>query len=128
MRKSRLEWSLQRRLIEHFVSGSTARTAASLVGVNKKMCIRDRAWLVPGLEKFQPEGVRQQLAQCGHFVSTAFTWVEDEGVVVAELCERLAAGTAGHGGGVVEVGNGDRAQPQLGACLLYTSRPEIIGT
>src|ERR1039458_4517796 len=35
MRKSRLSWSLQRRLIEHFVSGSTARTAASLVGVNK---------------------------------------------------------------------------------------------
>ncbi len=35
MRKSRLEWSVQKRLIEHFVSGSTARTAASLVGVNK---------------------------------------------------------------------------------------------
>jgi len=35
MRKSRLEWAVQRRLIEHFVSGSTARTAASLVGVNK---------------------------------------------------------------------------------------------
>ena len=35
MRKSRLSWSIQRRLIEHFVSGSTARTAASLIGVNK---------------------------------------------------------------------------------------------
>jgi transposase len=35
MRKSRLAWLIQRRLIEHFVSGSTARTAASLVGVNK---------------------------------------------------------------------------------------------
>jgi transposase-like protein len=35
MRKSRLSWSIQRRLIEHFVSGSTAWTAASLVGVNK---------------------------------------------------------------------------------------------
>jgi len=35
MRKSRLEWAVQKRLIEHFVSGSTARTAASLVGVNK---------------------------------------------------------------------------------------------
>ena len=35
MRKSRLSWSIQQRLIEHFVSGSTARTAASLVGVNK---------------------------------------------------------------------------------------------
>jgi len=32
MRKSRLEWAVRRRLIEHFVSGSTARTAASLVG------------------------------------------------------------------------------------------------
>jgi transposase len=35
MRKSRLTWSVQKRLIEHFVSGSTARTAAELVGVNK---------------------------------------------------------------------------------------------
>jgi len=35
MRKSRLSWVQQRRLIEHFVAGSTARTAASLVGVNK---------------------------------------------------------------------------------------------
>lgn len=35
MRRSRLSWAVQRRLIEHFVSGSTARTAAALVGVNK---------------------------------------------------------------------------------------------
>src|SRR5271168_992683 len=35
MRRSRLSRSIQQRLIEHFVSGSTARTAASLVGVNK---------------------------------------------------------------------------------------------
>lgn len=35
MRRSRLSWSIQRRLIEHFVAGATARTAASLIGVNK---------------------------------------------------------------------------------------------
>lgn len=35
MRKSRLSWYKQERLIELFVAGSTARTAASLVGVNK---------------------------------------------------------------------------------------------
>jgi transposase len=35
MRKSRLSCAQQRRLIEHFVAGTTARTAASLVGVNK---------------------------------------------------------------------------------------------
>ena len=35
MRKSRLNWSVQRRLIEYFVVGATARTAASMVGVNK---------------------------------------------------------------------------------------------
>jgi len=35
MRKSRLSIYKQDRLIEHFVSGSTARTAAALVGVNK---------------------------------------------------------------------------------------------
>ena len=35
MRRSRLSWPEQRRLIEHFVAGTTARTAADLVGVNK---------------------------------------------------------------------------------------------
>ena len=35
MRKSRLSVYKQDRLTEHFVSGSTARTAAALVGVNK---------------------------------------------------------------------------------------------
>ena len=35
MRKSRLSWYKQERLIEHFVAGTTARTAASLVDVNK---------------------------------------------------------------------------------------------
>ncbi|MFV2033289.1 MAG: IS1595 family transposase [Gammaproteobacteria bacterium] len=36
MRKSRLSHYKQNRLTEHFVSGSTARTAASLCGVNRK--------------------------------------------------------------------------------------------
>ena len=36
MRKSRLSKYKQDRLIEHFVSGSTARTAANLVNVNTK--------------------------------------------------------------------------------------------
>ena len=35
MRKSRLSTYKQNRLIEHFVSGSTARTAAQLINVNK---------------------------------------------------------------------------------------------
>lgn len=35
MRKSKLSWYKQERLIEHFVSGSTARCAACLVDVNK---------------------------------------------------------------------------------------------
>ena len=35
MRKSRLSKHKQERLIEHFVAGTTARTASSLVGVNK---------------------------------------------------------------------------------------------
>lgn len=36
MRKSRLSKVAQRRLMEHFVAGTTARCAASLVGVNVK--------------------------------------------------------------------------------------------
>ena len=35
MRKSRLNKYKQDRLIEHFVAGTTARTAASLCGVNR---------------------------------------------------------------------------------------------
>jgi transposase len=35
MRKSRLNQSKQQRLIELFISGSTARTAAALVGVHR---------------------------------------------------------------------------------------------
>lgn len=35
MRKSRINQVKQARLIEHFVAGTTARTAAVLVGVNK---------------------------------------------------------------------------------------------
>jgi len=36
MRKSRLSQYKQDRLVEHFVAGTTARTAASLCGVNRK--------------------------------------------------------------------------------------------
>lgn len=36
IRKSRLSWNKQLRLMEHFVAGATARTAAELVGVNPK--------------------------------------------------------------------------------------------
>lgn len=36
VRKSRLSWYKQSRLIEHFVAGTTARTAAKLCGVNHK--------------------------------------------------------------------------------------------
>ena len=36
MRKSRMSWVKQRRLIEHFVAGTTARCASDLVGVNRK--------------------------------------------------------------------------------------------
>ena len=36
MRKSRLSKYKRGRLVEHFVAGTTARTAASLCGVNRK--------------------------------------------------------------------------------------------
>jgi len=36
MRKSRLSPYKQRRLVEHFVAGTTARCAANLCGVNRK--------------------------------------------------------------------------------------------
>ena len=36
MRKSRLSKEKQRRLMEHFIAGTTARCAANLVGINSK--------------------------------------------------------------------------------------------
>ena len=49
----------------------------------------------------------------GWFASGA--GVEDAGVGVGELEDRLAAGSAGHGGGAVEVGDGDGADADPGA-------------
>jgi transposase len=39
MRKSRLSKIIQRRLIEHFVAGTTARCAAEIVGVNRNTAV-----------------------------------------------------------------------------------------
>ena len=39
MRKSRLKKIIQRRLIEHFVAGATARCAAEIVGVNRNTAV-----------------------------------------------------------------------------------------
>lgn len=39
MRKSRLSRVKQNKLIEHFVAGTTARTAAAVVGVNRKTAV-----------------------------------------------------------------------------------------
>jgi transposase len=39
MRKSRLSKVVQRRLIEHFVAGATARCAAEIVGVNRNTAV-----------------------------------------------------------------------------------------
>jgi transposase len=36
MKKIRLSWSKQHKLIEHFVAGTTARCASELVDVNRK--------------------------------------------------------------------------------------------
>ena len=41
MRKSRLSQHKQGRLVEHFVAGTTARTAASLCWVNRKTAALD---------------------------------------------------------------------------------------
>ncbi len=55
MRKSRLSWIKQQKLIEHFVAGTTARCASSLLGVNKTTAayyfLRLREIIAIGLEK-----------------------------------------------------------------------------
>jgi transposase len=55
MRKSRISQSKQDCLIEHFIAGTTARTAASLVGVHRNSasfyfhCLREVIWTCHGL-------------------------------------------------------------------------------
>ena len=65
MRKSRLSKIVQRRLIEHFVAGTTARCAASLVGVNiKTACYyyhRLRILISQQLEKGSEEVFRGEI-------------------------------------------------------------------
>ncbi len=56
MRKSRLSRYKQGRLIQHFVSGSTARTAASMVGVNKTTS----AYFYPRLREIIADELEQE--------------------------------------------------------------------
>jgi len=60
MRKSRLSPSKQAKLVEHFVAGTTARTAAALVGVNKTTAAyyfhRLRELIYQALEQEAPLG------------------------------------------------------------------------
>lgn len=60
MRKSRLSPNKQARLLEHFVAGTTARTAAELVGVNKTTAAyyfhRLRELIYQALEQETPLG------------------------------------------------------------------------
>lgn len=70
-----------------------------------------------GGQAFGAECVGEKLAECSFFGRAVFAGIEDEGSVVAELGEGLAAGAAGHGGRRVEVGDGDRAQADFWAVL-----------
>ena len=58
MRRSRLSSYKQARLVEHFVAGTTARTAASLVGVNKSTAayyfLRLRELIAAAIEDHTP--------------------------------------------------------------------------
>ncbi len=70
-----------------------------------------------GHEVFGAEGVGEESADGGLLGFAVFAGVEEEGVVVAELGEGLAAGAAGHGGCTVEVRHRYGSQPDAGAVL-----------
>jgi transposase len=61
MRKSRLSQAKQDRLIEHFVSGSTARTAAALVGVNRNTA----AYYFQRLRQLICQAIEDETPFCG---------------------------------------------------------------
>ena len=60
MRKSRLSPYKQDRLTEHFVSGSTERTTASLYGVNR----RTAAFIFSGCAKLSPMNWKLKAKLC----------------------------------------------------------------
>jgi hypothetical protein len=60
-------------------------------------------------DEFGAEGVGEEGAQGRLEGCVVFAGVQDEGGVRAELGEGLTARAAGHGGGVVEVGDSDGA-------------------
>jgi hypothetical protein len=61
--------------------------------------------------------VGDQGAEGGFAGLAVLAGVEDECFVGAELGEGLAAGAAGHGGGIVEIGDGDGAEADLRAVV-----------
>ncbi|MEQ8795088.1 MAG: IS1595 family transposase [Salinisphaeraceae bacterium] len=61
MRKSRLSASKQAKLLEHFVAGTTARTAAELVGVNKTTA----AYYFHRLRELIYQALEQEAPLCG---------------------------------------------------------------
>ena len=63
MKKSRLSRQKQDRLIEHFVSGSTARCAADLISVNRKMA----AYYFQRLRKIIAEAIEDKELLSGEF-------------------------------------------------------------
>ena len=76
-----------------------------------------RAKACSGSKEAHAEGMGKQLTQRGLFKCAVLTRIEDQRAVVAKLGESLAAGSAGHGGSVIEVGDGYRAQTDAGPLL-----------
>ena len=81
MRKSRLSESKQQRLIELFISGSTARTAAALIGVNKNTA----AYYFHRLRQLVYQAVEDETLFSGEIEVDESTSVADAKVSVAEV-------------------------------------------
>jgi len=61
--------------------------------------------------------VGQKFAESGFLGCSLFAGIKDERRIVTELGESLAAGSAGHGSCLVEIGDGYGAQADSGAVL-----------
>src|SRR6185312_2910612 len=78
---------------------------------------RDAAAYSLGLEELHAESVRKQGAECRGFLAATFAGIKNDDIIVAEFAERLPAGAAGHRGGAIQVGHGNRTQPNVGSAL-----------
>ncbi len=94
---------------------SSVRARPSRLWRMTSMGWMDRVWVQLQVFSWEEKGGGEEVGDGGLGDGAGFGGEEDDGVGGAELVDGLAAGSAGLAGGVVEVGDGDGADADVGA-------------